>query len=478
MHTGMRESFDAAIAGYQQLHPDVIVRQLPVPTRAYPAWARTQLSGGTAPDIIGMHTLKEEDLSTYLQPLSPFLYRPNPYNVGTSLEEVPWRDTFIDGLTGIRNLTPTTGEISGVNLQFNTYRLYYNRLLLAEITGSDKPPGDFASLAAFGRQVADFNARTGRKLIPIAVCGPYAQPLFTSLQASQTQRLTMQLSPNNLRVIPLQLAGLILEGKVNYDTPAIRSSLQLMCDFAALLTPGFLQQQRDEPLFAYVHQQAVMLYAGSWDYAGLVSLGNFPTGMMPLPLPSQDDPNYGAHVLGPVSEAAGNIDATLGITRSSRNPGIALDFLQYLTSQPVANQFTRLSNKTSAIVGTKPPPDAAALAPQLNGELSGFSLDFIWFGASSSYNFFQRHFHAMLGSTRNIDAFVQRLNAEMPGYLRQDVAWQLNRTRRDVQRLDALVGLYYTMPIDDPARQAWTRLVETQHTRQLEYLQLQRHIDP
>ena len=57
LHTGMREAFDAAIEGYQKLHPEVHITQIPVPVRSYAAWSRTQLVGGTAPYLTGMLTL-------------------------------------------------------------------------------------------------------------------------------------------------------------------------------------------------------------------------------------------------------------------------------------------------------------------------------------------------------------------------------------------------------------------------------------
>ncbi len=471
LHTGMREAFDAAIAGYRELHPHVIIRQIPVPVRSYEAWARTQLIGGTAPDITGMLRLNEELISRHYLPLTPHLDRPNPYNRGTALEGVPWRDTFVDGLTAMRNLTPTAGEVCGISLQVNTQRLYYNRELLREVTGSDVPPADFAGLLAFGREVAAYNRRTGAGLVPIAGCGPYAQFMFDLLLPSQTQRLTLEASPNrNLRILPVELAGLILGGGIDYDTPALRRSLELLHDMAGLLTPGYRQLQREDAIFTYLQQNSVMLYAGSWDYAVLRRDGAFTTGIVPMPMPAPDDPVYGELTLGPVSEAAGNPEAMLGVLRSSRHPEVALDFLHYLSSQPVAAAFSRISHRVSSVIGTPLPPAGDRLAPRLEGELPGFTPDFRWFAAGSSSNFFQRHLHGALGPHGDVAAFAARLNAEMPRHLRQDLAWHLQQIRRDVQRLDGLVAFHLTLPDDDPRRSAWTRHAETQHVRQLENL--------
>lgn len=225
-----------------------------------------------------------------------------------------------------------------------------------------------------------------------------------------------------------------------------------------------------ETIFTYLQQNSVMLYAGSWDYAVLRRDGIFTTGILPMPMPAPDDPVYGALTLGPVSEAAGNPEAMLGVLRSSRHPEVALDFLHYLSSQPVAAEFCRISHRVSSVIGTPLPPAGDRLAPRLEGELPGFTPDFRWFAAGSSSNFFQRHLHGALGPRGDVAAFAAQLNAEMPRHLRQDLAWHLQQIRRDVQRLDGLVAFHLTLPDDDPRRSAWTRHAETQHVRQLENL--------
>lgn len=479
LHTGMREAFAAAIDGYQKLHPNVRITQIPVPVRSYAAWSRTRLAGETAPDITGMLTLNEELISRNFLPLTPWLDQPNPYNAGTDLEGMPWRDTFIDGLSAMANLSPTSGEVCGVTLQLNSVRLFYNRELLREITGSDKPPADFAELQQIGRQIMDYASRTGRRLVPIAGCGPYTRQLFNTLLPSQTQRLTLTLSPTrNLRVTALELAGLMLDGRVNYDTPEIRSTLNLMRDVSALLTPGFTQQQRDEAIHAYLQQNAVMLFAGSWDYAVLAQDGAFTTGMLPLPLPSPDDPEYGRFTLGPVSEAAGYPEAMLGVVRNSKHQDVALDFLHYLTSRKTAAEFARISLRISSTIGTPPPPDGSNLQPRLEGELPGFTTDFGWFSADLSSNFFQREIHTAIGHKSDVPAFAAKLNAEIPRHLREDIARHLTRIRRDVRQLDAQVVFHYMLPEDDRARASWTRHAEVQHMRQLENLQYRRYATP
>lgn len=471
LHAGMREAFDEAIADYEKLHPDVSIEQIPVPIRAWPSWLRTQLVGGTAPDITGMLGANEELATRYFLPLSDQIRDPNPYNAGTPLEGVPWIDTYVDGMAAMRLITPTSGDIHGVNLQVNTQRLYYNKRLLREVTGTDQPPSDYAALRALEGQVARYNEARGLRLSAIASCGPYAQFLFERLLPSQTQKLAIALSPSdNFQTPVVELARLTLDGRLLFrETPELQASLRLLRDVSALMTTGYESRQRDDALFDFLQEKAVMIYAGSWDYGVFVRDGEFPVGIVTLPLPSTDDPDYGRFVLGTASEASGSAEATLGIVRTSPHPKIALDFLHFLTSRGIAKKFSDHSFRTSAIAEVFPPASASGLAPRLDGEIAGFMPDFKHFGGNNAHQVFQRNLHLLMGPSGSVDAFAATLDAELPRALRLDAGVHLTRSRRDIQRLDAHLGLLLTQPEAD-RKQTWTRLMETRHARQSEYL--------
>jgi len=478
LHTGMREAFDATIEDYQRLHPEVRITQIPVPIRFYPAWARTQLIGGTAADITGMLALNEELISRYYLPLTEWLDKPNPYNTGTSLEGVAWRDTFFDGLSGMRALTATSGEISGIILQINSLRLYYNREMLIEITGNDTPPRDLAGIKTLAAQIDAYNQRTGKSIIPIAGCGPYAGFAFDRIVPSQTQRLALERSPNrNLQVSTLELATLILDGVFSYTkTPELRSSLELMREISLLLTPGFMQFQRDEAVAAYVQQRSLMLIAGSWDYATLIHGVPFETRALPVLGPSTADPQFGQFTLGQVAEPMG-IEGSMGIIRSSPHPKAALDFLHYLTSQSVAERFSQISQRLSAILDTRVPSNLEQIKPQLNGEIPGFTVDFRSFSTGHSAQHFQRYLHKIIGSQADVSGVVEHLDDELPHYLRADITAHLRHLRRDVQRLDTTIALHYTLATDHRARPNWRRHGEVQHLRKLDSLRYRRYAD-
>lgn len=470
LQSGMREAFDAAAADYMRLHPGVVVQQNPVPIRTWPAWLRTQLVGGTAPDITGLLSANEELATRHFLPLTDFVSAPNPYNAGTPLEGVPWIDTYVDGMAAMRNLTATSGEIHGANLQINTLRLFYNKRLLRQITGSDEAPADYAALRTLGTQVERHNRERGTRLVPIASCGPYSQYLFDRLLPSQTQKLAVALSPTRNFTLPaVEFASLMAEGRLGFSrTPELRASLSLLRDVSVLMTPGYDSRQRDDALFEFLQQNAVMICAGSWDYGVFARDGGFPVGIMPVVLPATDDPEYGRFVLGLPSEATGTSEATLGIARTSRHPELALDFLRFLTSYDVAKRFTEMSMRISAIAEVPPPPDAPGLAPRLHGEINGFAPDLNGFGGGNANLVFRRNLHLLLSPKGGVDDFAAKLDADLPRALARDLAVHSGRVRRDIRRLDAHLGFLLTMETAQPSAPSWTRILETRHARQLE----------
>ena len=479
MHAGMRESFEEAAREYERLHPGVRVEQIAVPIRSWSAWVRTQLIGGTAPDLTGQLGLDEEILSRHFIPLDGRLDLPNPYNEDSPLAGIPWRDTFTDGLAAVRNLNPNSGELTGVYLQLNSLRLFYNKRLLRLVTGSEEPPTTYAQLRALRDQVDRYNAAHGTLLEPVAGCGPYSQYFFQRLLPSQTQKLAPAISPmRNLQVPLPDLASLILQGRLDYRAPELSDSLGLLRDVSALMSPGFTQLRRDDALFSYLQQHAVAIVAGTWDYAVFVRDGDFETGVIPIPLPDRDDPMFGHNVLGVVAEGGGGPEGMLGVVRNSRHPDQALDFLRFLTSHRIASRFTELSKRISSVHEVPAPSDSPGLAPQLEGEAPGFNIDFQFFGAGHTFTLFQRHLHTLIGPQGGVEPFLAAFERELPSTLRRDLATHIARAERDTRNLDARIGFVLSLPDGFADPEELERLLEVRTLRHTEHLRHRRAVQP
>ena len=160
IEAGPREGIDAMIKRYLELNPHVRVEQVAVPGRIYKQWLRTQLIGGTAPDIIEFGRLFNADdiPPRFFEQISELVEKPNPYNKGTPLEGVRWRDTFKDGLDTPDTYIENLSNFYGVTLCTLSTRLFYNADLMEEISGSSEAPSSFAELRAFSEKLAQHNA--------------------------------------------------------------------------------------------------------------------------------------------------------------------------------------------------------------------------------------------------------------------------------------------------------------------------------
>ncbi len=95
LQPGVREALQSVIDRYETLNPNIRVKQLAVPERVYKIWMETKLFGGNAPDIILLRTEAQDnkDLLGYFLPIARYVEQPNPYNAGSGLDGIPWKDT-------------------------------------------------------------------------------------------------------------------------------------------------------------------------------------------------------------------------------------------------------------------------------------------------------------------------------------------------------------------------------------------------
>src|SRR6185295_15506824 len=126
LESGVREAMDAIIRRYEQLNPKVHVVQIAVPGGpTYLPWIQAQMVGGVGPDLVE-YSWPWPDTARNFAPITAEVMQPNPYNKGTPLEGVPWRDTFIDGMTSPDNYVQTLSQYYGVTMSTGIYRIVYN----------------------------------------------------------------------------------------------------------------------------------------------------------------------------------------------------------------------------------------------------------------------------------------------------------------------------------------------------------------
>lgn len=438
IHDGMREAFAQAIANYEKLHPGVRVEQNAIPLKTWFAWQRAQWTSGNTPDImqLGKGT-SDTELARYYMPLTDQVDQPNPYNTGTPLAGLPWRETFVDGLASGMTYSVSLAENYGIPAQVNTIRLYYNRELFRTITGRDSAADlSLDEFLALGAPVRAYAAGLTHPIVPLSICGPYAEALFDQISSSLTQEQSIDSPSHTLRADGILFASDWLSGRWTLDrTPNIRATLRLWSELTALAQPGYAQLQREDAHFTFVTGHALFLYAGSWDYSGIIQQARFPVGIIRFPLPVPNQGRYGAWTLGAPSEAESGLEAVMAISRDSRHPELALDFLRFLTSHATAVKFTQASRRISAVADIPVPEELQPVRPVTHGPVGGLTISQRWLPGGNATLAFNQNLHLLRPTPDSSDeaavtAFVNAVNTRWPAAIRRDLA----HAERDRQR--------------------------------------------
>lgn len=372
LEDGAAAAIDAAAREYERLNPGVRIIQMRVPEKVYPNWVTTQLVGGTAPDLIQIGKgIDQARMARFFEPISDEVVKPNPYNEGTALEGIPWRETYIDGMIG--GFDEMLQDYYGAPLFMATVRMYYNRTLMQRITGEDRPPRNLGELLILAERTREYAAEQGIVLVPIAGSRYNAPILIERIFRTMTQRMVQDLSAR--RQFQVEFESLLLglnQGVWDLTTPALAQALELASQLGRHMQPGFMQLDREDATFLFEQGRALTVATGSWDATTLFNRPRFPVGVFDLPAPSPDHPEYGQFVLGRHSEAGVRAYGPFGIPRTSANPDVALDFMRFITSLPGNQLFAEKSGWVPVILGVKPVPEIAPFTPVFDGYPDGF----------------------------------------------------------------------------------------------------------
>lgn len=194
--------------------------------------------------------------------------------------------------------------------------------------------------------------------------------------------------------------------------------LELWAEISALAPPGYLQLQREEALFNFVTGRALFFYGGSWDYAGVTQESPFSVGTTRFPQPLAGEGRWGEFSLGKTSEAEGGMECILGVSRDSRHPDLAIDFLRFLTSHAAAAKLTEISRRISAVIQVPAPAELEALRPDSGGAFAGVMLNMRPNPGGNSVLQFNQNLHLLDARNRPAaeaaDEFISALAAVWP----------------------------------------------------------------
>ncbi len=465
LESGIREGLEAVARDYEALHPGIRIRQMLIPERIYTSWGRTQVVGGSGPDLVEMvHGVGGPTDQPLFRPLTDDIEEPNPYNAGTPLAHVAWRSTYVNGMD--EPYLPFQFERYSASVFATTTRIYYNLDLLREITGRTEPPHTFEDLLGLGEKVRAFSARTGRDIVPLAGSRTTGSVILDDLFRGQTQRLAAALNPGG--TFPVDTKELFLGylgGQWTLDHPGIRGAAELMSLICREMPPGFLQFERDDALFYFAQGRALMLLASSQDATGIRQQVSFPFGVFRDPSPQPGKSGFGANLLGPSADGVLNVYGGFGIVRSSPHPELALDFLRFLTSQAEDRKFARLSGTLPVIVGIEPEGFMKHFAPDSRGYPPGPTL---WLGSTGQL--LVSRMHLLSGPDGSSAAFLDSVRPVLAGAMRADLADGVHRDWREVALNDSGIEATHRLLRGEPQASALQRkfqaMVEAQNEQE------------
>lgn len=433
---GVRAAVDAIIRRYEELNPHVHVVQLAVPGgTTYLPWIQAQMVGGTGPDLVE-YSWPWPDTARNFSPISAEVMQPNPYNRGTPLEGVPWRDTFIDGMTSPDNYVQTLSQYYGVSMTTGQSRIVYNRELLKAITGSEAPPRTYREFLGLCDQIRTYAKARGLTLAPLANSRTTHINLTNEIVGNLSTQLAERIDfRHRLKIEPEDVGRAYLRGEWSYDAPELVAAFTELREVGLVSTPGFQQRERDSALTDFVSLRAVMVVAPSWEASSLKEICPFALGAFRFPFPRENDPMYGRFARGPFSEGQVLTGMPFYLNRWTKHRAEALDFLRFMSSQEGSTIFTNVSDWLPIVVGVKPSEFSAQF--QLQSE--GYS----WYGGvmgPSSHIDPQTYILSVLYTLWNTDgsvaAFIQALGEGMPDKVRDNfrhdvIAWRDNIRRED-----------------------------------------------
>jgi raffinose/stachyose/melibiose transport system substrate-binding protein len=452
LESGMREAFDLIARRYMALHPEVRVEQYAIPNRVYRQWLSTQIAAGTVPDLVCYNSTDQSDVNQLprnFAAITQWMDQPNPYNAGTPLAGVPWRLTFLDGGRNRTTYLDLYRNYYAVGLSSHSMRIFYNRDLLRAITGSDEPPHDFRAWLELGKKVRAY--RPG--LIHVAGAHDNMVWVMPSLVNFSLARWILT-GDHEMRfaVSALDFYGDMLEGRWDLHTPQMQTAMRIMQAFGGEMTPGFLQLDRDSAMRSFLRGEAFSLPNGTWDYPTMRATAQFRIGAFRLPLPAPDDPDYGGYALLPASDGGNDTALPFYLSRQSRHPEAAIDFLHYVTSMEGNRLFSQASHWMPSVVGVEIQPELQPFQRNNNGYIivdvqNGPQL-INGLGADGT-QLFESNLHVLYSPDGGVEAYTRVLERSFRETVIRDLVKMLHVQRENLRQRDtALAALRFLGPAE------------------------------
>lgn len=429
LEAGFREAFDDIARRFEKVYLEetgqrVRVVQNAISERVYKQYVQTQGIGKTLPDLVQLGREEQGSVPRFFISNTEDVQKPNPYNKGTDLEDVPWMDTYLDGMVG--SVDQTDLEYYGAASSTLSIRMFYNIELLREVFGIDEPPSDYREFLALCARFEEWTEREGRTDLTPVAASRYQASVFRNMRAATLLDLILENDRDfdgnfgaNDEVL-LAYAG----GDFDFYDARIRADQMTVANLTKYFTSGFMAMDRMEAQFRFTQGKALFCASGSWDAMSFNSQVDFPMGICDFPYPDRRDPEFGEYVRGRVSEANAPAVFRLAVSKFSQHPDVTLRFLQFLTSRENNQRFNQRSRWPPAIRGAEPHPLMRPFMRNPEGFWTGDVHRIVGNGPATAV--FNQANWELVEHKVDYDGFAQMLEHDMPRAMAQEFERLLN----------------------------------------------------
>lgn len=373
--------------------------------------------------------IQGNNVARFYTPLSEYIGDPNPYNapellspdlppeLAEFLSTASWRDTFLDGmLGGYDRLLNDYYAIPVSN--FGSLRLFYNQTYLQDVkafalsavqaipqpdwvqglwlrgegqqaTGylpdtpalrawlaNDSAPDTLGQLIFYCEAVQAF-AREHDLPFLVPISGSNYDPsnlafLYKPIFLSHFTEEVKLLPGEGLRHI--QSLAAWEAGRWSFDSPPYYAFLDFAQKVSRYFPRGFLGLDREQAQRRFILGNAAIISSGAWDASGIF-LGaagrdreedRFEVVVTRPPMAIEGE-RWHEYLPMNRTEASFTTGVPLAINQKTPHFRWALDFLKFMSSQPINQEFSRRANWLPAIAGAEPTDFMRPFMPEPEG---------------------------------------------------------------------------------------------------------------
>jgi len=300
---GDQAAMEAVVAAFKQEHPDVTIKAEYLGTEAYHAAIRTQLSAGTAWDV--MFVWPGNGNPSALQVLQPYDYLLN-------LSDQAWAAQIPEGL---KPVTQVDGKTYLLPMAFTGIGAIYNRTALAAVGG--QIPDTWTELLAF----CDAAKASGKAAFALGNQTNWVTQLIDYALVATTVYATKPDFDQQMKAGRATFAG---------------SGWQAAMDkYLEMNKRGCFQKDPLGTTYEATESQVakgetVGIVQGTWELGKLSKLAPG-TEFFMTPLPATDDPSQ--------TRMPGAASGGPGVNAKSKNKSLALQFVQFMAEPENMNKW-------------------------------------------------------------------------------------------------------------------------------------------